>query len=192
MQKNQIAGRTVQICLIFCVGLLIGCLFQNLLWKMESTYYNYMLLIGLDQALENQNRNSSFFLLLAFLGSIYLLLILSGLGKVGKIFGQGIALCTGTMLGSVMSLVLLGRGMQKMFDLFLHGWPAFFISTPALLMGIILTCNMSTEWKITAKQYKSLLRKYVLFSTLAFAAFLLGIFLLCYVNPILEKILQKF
>ena len=82
MQKKQIAGRTVQICLIFCIGLLIGCLFQNLLWETQGTYYNYLLLVSLNRALEKQNLNNVFSLLLVFMGSMYVLLIISGLGKI--------------------------------------------------------------------------------------------------------------
>lgn len=193
MQKKQIANRLMQICLIFCVGIGAGSVYFNILWKNQGAYRNDVLLAEVNFCLGNELPAAELlkFFLLSF-GIPYFFLSLSGLVRIGKIFAQGISFCAGVFAGANLSLLLLGLGFSELSKIVLNNLSLVLITLPALLCGIVVTCNMSTEWNLVAKQYRKKVGKYILFMFVIFLFLLSGLVFRCYVNPIFLKFLQKF
>lgn len=193
MQKKQIANRLIQICLIFCAGIAVGCIFFNCLWKNQGAYRNNMLLIEVNFCLENDMKVTELLKILIISFSIpYLLLTMSGLVRIGKIFAQGISFCMGVFTGANMSLLLLGLGFAEILKIMFHNLSLVIVSFPAFIAGIVIACNMSTEWNLVSKQYRKKAGKYIVLMFAVFLLLLSGIIFRCYVNPVFLKILQKF
>lgn len=193
MQKKQIANRLIQICLIFCAGIAAGCVFLNLLWKNQGAYRNDMLLVEVNFCLDNDLPAADLLKILVISFAVpYFFLLLSGLVRIGKIFAQGISFCIGVFAGANLSLLLLGFGYEEILKVLFHNLTLVFISFPAFMCGVIVACNMSTEWNLAAKQYRKKVGKYIVFMFAIFLFLLSGIVFRCYVNPVFLKILQKF
>lgn len=192
MQKKQITDRLMQICLIFVAGILAGCIFFHFLWRGSSAYQQAVWLADLDTSLEC-TADTGMLHRMVFGGMVlFLVLLLSGFAKIGKIFAQGLSFCTGVVLGWIFSLIIVGRGGMKMLSFLLNNAFLFLISFPFFFFAIILTCNMSTEWKIPLKQHKTTTRNYILFMISCLLGLVCGVLLWCYVNPKIWDILQKF
>lgn len=188
MDKTFLMSRTKRLAILFLVGLFLGCVYFNLLWRFRGSLFQEEWGMLLDRFYDeplNVMCKKVFIYLIGML-SVQIVFFCFGIVKWGKIIFQGFGICFGIVTGALETLVLLCYDIQDSVKVLLKcicvlGMPLMILSFSVILANAF----SSLKWYMNekSKKWKKIqLKKYIFYFSWSVIVFIGYIMVFRYVN----------
>lgn len=196
MDRKFLNEKWKQLNLMFAFGILSGCIYFNILWRVQGSLFQNEWGMILDQmnAYTLSNLYSLILRQAYMIWIFYLCVWILGFFKIGKIIVQGIVICTGFFTGVGETLLLLELNIKDGTEFFLKF--AVILGIHALFLGITFVAanGMSAlKWisrEKTKKWRQIQVKKYCMIVAISLFLHIVYVFICSYVNN--GKISLKF
>lgn len=167
----------------FAVGILIGCLYLNCLWRFGPFLNISERNLAMTLWCEDQTYHTFWKMGLGILGAvIYLFTLCSGFTYLGKVLSKGFCLILGIWWGAFFTECILVKGISMLFVVLKNMFPESLLFVVSYVTCLIWVNNMSTIWGIRGRRTGKNGGKY--WRILLISIFLFAIWAICsfYVN----------
>lgn len=146
--ESILTGRTniSRSCVCAAIGVIVGCLFLNLLWKFGPFLNVSERKLALSLLGENEKYRIFWEIGMGILGiCIYVVTICSGFTELGQVLSEGLCFVFGIWWGSFLTECILAKGLAFIWEIGKFMFPECIFYTIAYLSGVIWVHNMSTS-----------------------------------------------
>lgn len=131
----------------FAVGVLIGCLYFNCLWRFGSFLNLSERMVAMDRLVDGSEYGDFWELGIGILGGlIYIFTLCSGFTYLGPILSNGFCLIMGIWWGSFFTECMISKGLSFILIICKRIFPECVLFVAAFVSCLIWVNNMSTSY----------------------------------------------